>query len=112
MGSMSATVLLGYAGMGIPMKYLLIGGALVPLGSIIVSKILLPETKEELSLREVAATNEVSMDNKGDNKNLISALSEGAMNGLNMVLGIGANLIAIIAIVALVNGALECSVLH
>ena len=28
------------------------------------------------------------------------------MNGLNMVLGIGANLIAIIAIVALVNGAL------
>ena len=106
MGSMSATVLLGYAGMGIPMKYLLIGGALVPLGSIIVSKILLPETKEELSLREVAATNEVSMDNKGDNKNLISALSEGAMNGLNMVLGIGANLIAIIAIVALVNGAL------
>ena len=68
MGSMSATVLLGYAGMGIPMKYLLIGGALVPLGSIIVSKILLPETKEELSLREVAATNEVSMDNKGDNK--------------------------------------------
>ncbi len=35
MGSMSATVLMGYSGMGIPMKYLLIGGALVPLGSIL-----------------------------------------------------------------------------
>ena len=38
------------------MKYLLIGGALVPLGSIIVSKILLPETKDEIALREAAAT--------------------------------------------------------
>jgi len=106
MGSMSATVLMGYAGMGIPMEYLLIGGALVPLGSIIVSKILLPETKEEIALREASATEEVSMDNKGDNPNLISAVSEGAMNGLNMALGIGATLIGIISLVALVNGAL------
>ena len=106
MGSMSATVLMGYAGMGIPMKYLLIGGALVPLGSIIVSKILLPETKEEIALREAAATEEVRMDNKGDNPNLISAISEGAMNGLNMALGIGATLIGIISLVALVNGIL------
>ena len=45
MGSMSASVLMGYAGMGIPMQYLLIGGALVPLGSIIVSKLMLPEEK-------------------------------------------------------------------
>lgn len=106
MGSMSATVLMGYAGMGIPMKYLLIGGALVPLGSIIVSKILLPETKEEIALREAATTEEVSMDNKGNNSNLISAVSEGAMNGLNMALGIGATLIGIISLVALVNGIL------
>lgn len=106
MGSMSATVLMGYAGMGIPMKFLLIGGALVPLGSIIVSKILLPETKEEIALREAAATEEVSMDNKGDNPNLISAISEGALNGLNMALGIGATLIGIIALVAMVNGIL------
>ena len=106
MGSMAASVLMGYAGMGIPMKYLLIGGALVPLGSIIVSKILLPETKEEIALREAAATEEVSMDNKGDNPNLISAISEGALNGLNMALGIGATLIGIIALVAMVNGIL------
>ena len=40
MGSMSASVLMGYVGMGIPMEYLLIAGALVPLSSIIVSKII------------------------------------------------------------------------
>ena len=102
LGSMSATVLMGYAAMGIPMQYLLIGGSLVPLGSIIVSKIMLPEDK---SLR-IDEAEEVKIDNKGDNANLISAISQGAQDGLNMALGIGASLIAIIAIVALVNGVL------
>lgn len=102
MGSMSATVLMGYAGMGIPMKYLLIGGALVPLGSIIVSKLMLPEDKD----LKVDEAKEVKIDNKGDNANLISAISQGAQDGLNMALGIGASLIAIISLVALINGAL------
>ena len=47
------------------------------------------------------ATEEVKIDNKGDNANLISAISQGANDGLNMALGIGASLIAILAIVAL-----------
>lgn len=102
MGSMSATVLMGYSGMGIPMKYLLIGGALVPLGSIIVSKLMLPENKNLI----LSESEEVKIDNKGDNPNLISAISQGANDGLNMVLGIGASLIAILSIVALVNGVL------
>ncbi|MGL6106399.1 NupC/NupG family nucleoside CNT transporter [Romboutsia sp.] len=110
MGSMSATVLMGYAGMGIPMEYLLIGGALVPLGSIIVSKLMLPETEidKSLALDEAAtSTSEgINIDNKGDNANLIAAISQGAGDGLNMALGIGASLIAIISLVALVNGAL------
>ncbi len=116
MGSMSATVLMGYAGLGIPMEYLLIGGALVPLGSIIVSKIILPEVKPSLAdldlnadLDEIAASAEkksVEIDNKGDNANLIAAISQGANDGLNMAMGIGASLIAIISLVALVNGTL------
>lgn len=98
MGSMSVSVIMGYVGLGIPMEYLLIGGTLVPLGSIIISKIIYPE---------VEAPNEVeslNIDNKGDNENLISAISEGASSGLSMALGIGAVLIAIIALVAMVNG--------
>ena len=122
MGSMSATVLMGYAGMGIPMEYLLIGGALVPLGSIIVSKIILPETKtkelcnikldmtsENVAVEELIAADideEVTIDNKGNNPNLISAIAQGANDGLSMALGIGASLIAIISLVALVNGLL------
>ncbi|MBU3092891.1 NupC/NupG family nucleoside CNT transporter [Clostridium sp. CM028] len=98
MGSMSVSVIMGYVGLGIPMEYLLIGSTLVPLGSIIISKILIPEA-------EVASEIEnLKIDNKGDNENLISAISEGASAGLNMALGIGAVLIAIVALVAMLNG--------
>ncbi len=111
MGSMSATVLMGYASMGIPMEYLLIGGALVPFGSIIVSKILMPEEdlKESQGLDNALTSNtdEVTIDNKGNNENLIAAISQGSIDGLNMALGIGASLIAITSIVALLNGGLS-----
>jgi len=100
MGSMSATVLMGYVGMGIPMEYLLIAGALVPLSSIIVSKLLIPESDKEATVKEVV------MDRKGGHTNIMSAISEGATNGMQMALGIGASLIAITGLVALVNGAL------
>ena len=100
MGSMAASVLMGYVGMGIPMEYLLIAGALVPLSSIIVSKLLIPETNKEVTKEDVV------MDRKGGHTNIMSAISEGATNGMQLALGIGATLIAITGLVALVNGAL------
>lgn len=100
MGSMAASVLMGYVGMGIPMEYLIIAGALVPLSSIIVSKLLIPETNKEVLIEDVV------MDRKGGHTNIMSAISEGASNGAQLAIGIGASLIAIIGLVALVNGAL------
>lgn len=46
------------------------------------------------------------MDSKGDNENVMDALSSGALDGMNMAMAIGASLIAIISIVALINGIL------
>ena len=100
MGSMSASVLMGYVGMGIPMEYLLIAGALVPLSSIIVSKLLIPETNKE------AVVENVVMERKGGHTKIMSAISEGASNGVQLAIGIGGSLIAITGLVALVNGAL------
>ena len=100
MGSMSATIIGGYVALGIPMEYILIASALVPFGSIAISKMLLPELEEAQNIEDV------SIDNKGDNENLIGAIAEGAMNGLQSALAIGASLIAIIGLVALVNGIL------
>ena len=49
MGSMSATIIGGYTALGIPMEYLLTASALVPFGSIAISKILLPDLIVKLS---------------------------------------------------------------
>lgn len=101
MGSMSATIIGGYTALGIPMKYLLIASALVPIGSIAIAKILLPESEKDMvkSLEEVSVSIE-----KDSNSNLLGAIADGAMSGLQTVLAIGASLIAIIGLVALVNG--------
>lgn len=100
MGSMSATIIGGYVALGIPMEYLLIASALVPLGSIAISKILLPETEKAEFIEDV------SMDRKGHHENIISAVTEGAVNGMSAAIAIAASLIAFISLTALVNGVL------
>ena len=97
MGSMSATIIGGYTALGIPMENLLIASALVPMGSMAIAKILTPETEEAKDI------DRLSIDNKGDNENILSAISEGAINGMNSALAIGASLIAILGLVAIVN---------
>ncbi|WP_244264255.1 nucleoside transporter C-terminal domain-containing protein [Anaerococcus senegalensis] len=100
MGSMSVSIIAGYIALGIPMQSLLIASTLVPIGSIIISKIICPQ------IEQVKELGEIKMDNKGNNENVLDALSAGAMDGMNMAMVIGALLIAIISIVALLNGIL------
>ena len=97
MGSMSVSILGGYHALGIPMDYLLIASAMVPVGSILVAKMLLPQTEKTQSISEV------KMDNKGNNANVIDAIAEGAGTGMAMVISIAASLIGIIGIVAVIN---------
>lgn len=100
MGSISVSIIAGYVALGIPMESLLIASTLVPVGSIIISKIVCPQSDK------VNEIDEVKMDRKGNNENVIDALSAGAMDGMQMAMAIGAALIAIISIVALINGIL------
>ena len=97
MGSMSASILGGYHALGIPMEYLLIASAMVPIGSIMVSKIVLPQTEEAKSITDV------KIDNKGNNSNVIDALAEGASTGMQMVISIGASIVGFVGIVAVIN---------
>lgn len=97
MGSMSVSILGGYHALGIPMDYLLIASALVPIGSILMSKMILPQTEQ------VTEISNVKMDNKGNNSNVIDAIAEGAGIGMQMVISIAASLVAIIGIVAVIN---------
>lgn len=100
MGSMSVSIIAGYVALGIPMEYLLIASTMVPVGSILLSKIVCPQTEK------IQELGEVKMDRKGDNENVLDALASGALDGMNMAMAIGASLIAIISIVALINGIL------
>lgn len=100
MGSMSATIIAGYAALGIPMENILIASALVPFGSMVVSKIILPETEKN------GIDEEVTIDRKGGHENIISAISDGAVNGIHVVIAVAASLVAFIGLVALVNGIL------
>lgn len=100
MGSMSVSIIVGYVALGIPMEYLLIASTMVPVGSILLSKIICPQTEK------IQELGEVKMDRKGDNENVLDALASGALDGMNMAMAIGASLIAIISIVALINGIL------
>ena len=97
MGSMSVSILGGYHALGIPMEYLLIASAMVPIGSILLSKIILPQTES------VKAISSVKMDNKGSNSNVIDALAEGASTGMSMVLAIGAGLVGVIGMIAVID---------
>ena len=97
MGSMSASILGGYHALGIPMEYLLIASALVPIGSIMISKIIYPQTETIKSITDV------KMDNKGNNSNVIDALAEGASTGMQMVISIGASIVGFVGIVAVFN---------
>ncbi|HEO3580458.1 TPA: NupC/NupG family nucleoside CNT transporter [Streptococcus agalactiae] len=97
MGSMSVSILGGYIVLGIPMEYLLIASTMVPIGSILIAKILLPQTEP------VQKIDDIKMDNKGNNANVIDAIAEGASTGAQMAFSIGASLIAFVGLVSLIN---------
>lgn len=99
MGSVSGSILVGYNLMGVPMESLLIACSMVPLSSLIVAKLLIPETEE-------SKIDKIEIDRKGANSNLIEAISSGAVDGMQLALNIAASLIAFIGLIALINGIL------
>jgi len=69
----------------------------IPAG-VVVAKLLIPETETPVTLAAVPPEDESTR-----SKNLISAIIEGAMDGLKLAAGISALLIAILGLVALVD---------
>ncbi|MGO5964100.1 NupC/NupG family nucleoside CNT transporter [Streptococcus pyogenes] len=100
MGSMSVSILGGYIALGIPMEYLLIASTMVPIGSILIAKILLPQTEPVQKIDDIKMDNK---GNKGNNANVIDAIAEGASTGAQMAFSIGASLIAFVGLVSLIN---------
>lgn len=99
MGSMSVSILGGYHALGIPVQHMIIASVLVPMSAIAIGKMLYPETEYQLNTDVEISSSKAS--------NLVEAVSNGAMDGMHMIIAIAASLAAIISMVALCNGILS-----
>jgi CNT family concentrative nucleoside transporter len=98
LASIAGSVMAGYAGMGVEIKYLLAASFMAAPGGLLMAKIIIPETEE--------FKNELSDQEAEDNQyaNIFDAAASGAANGLHLALNVGAMLLAFIGLIALLNG--------
>ncbi len=97
--SASGAILIGYSLMGIDMKLLLLSVFSVPIVSLVIAKIMEPETEESQTNGDISL-------GKTTHTNVFEAISDGALNGTRLAINIGGLLIAFIGILALINGLL------
>ena len=101
MGTLSGSILVVYAAIGVPITYLLSASVMAIPATIMVSKILYPETEHPKTMKGAQVELEVST------SNALEAIAVGTSDGLNLALNVGAMLIAFIALIGLVNSLLS-----
>lgn len=98
LASVAGSVLAGYAGLGVDIKYLVAASFMAAPGGLLMAKLIMPETEEpknDLSELEEPVDKPV---------NVIDAAAGGASSGMQLALNVGAMLLAFVALIALVNG--------
>ena len=98
LASVAGAVLAGYYQMGVPMEYLIAASFMAAPGGLLFAKILVPETQKVKENLEI--------DMKAQNENILDAAAEGASSGMQLAINITAMLIAFIALIAMINGVL------
>lgn len=98
LASVAGAVLVGYYQMGVPMEYLIAASFMAAPGGLLFAKILVPETETPKDPTEMTM--------KSTNVNVLDAAAEGASSGMSLAINIAAMLIAIIALIAMINGGL------
>ena len=108
MASVAGSVLMGYAAMGIELKYLVAAAFMSAPGAILFAKIIYP-SDEEVEAQETSDLLNVVVENDEGNAptNIVEAAADGATMGLKLVGNIAAMLLAFVALIALVNGILS-----
>ncbi|TLM77003.1 NupC/NupG family nucleoside CNT transporter [Microbulbifer harenosus] len=101
MASIAGSLLVGYANMGVDLKYLIAASFMAAPGGLLMAKLMIPE---EESLRDTPR--DIVFDERDRPANVIDAAASGALSGMQLALNIGAMLIAFIALIALINGAI------
>jgi CNT family concentrative nucleoside transporter len=99
--SIAGAVLVGYASMGIEIKYLLAAAFMSAPGGLLMAKMIYPETEQSQKIINIEHFEE-----EDKPINFIEAATQGASNGLMLALNVGAMLLALIALIAAFDGLL------
>ncbi len=101
MATISGAILAVFAAMGVPVVHLLTASVMAIPGSILIAKILLPETEKPITASGAQTVVESPA------RNMLDAISSGTSDGLQLALNVGAMLIAFISLIALLNASME-----
>lgn len=98
---MAGSVLIGYASLGVELKYLIAASFMAAPGGLLMAKLMEPETAKPQD-------NPGDIDSLVDDKpiNVLDAAASGATSGLQLALNVGAMLLVFIALIAVLNGLL------
>ena len=104
MAHVSGGIMAAYIAFGIEPKHLLSAVIMTAPGTILMSKMLVPETEvPKTAGRVVMSEEEVGAEKR---ENLLGAIARGTTDGLGLALNIAAMLISFLALIALANGIL------
>lgn len=98
MAAVAGSTLAGYAGLGVPLEYLLAASLMAVPGGLLFAKIICPAT-DSVVFRTSRPTFEAE-----PTTNVIEAAASGAAVGLRVALSVGAMLVAFVGLIALLNG--------
>lgn len=100
LASIAGSIMAGYAGLGIELKYLLAASFMAAPGGLLMAKLIEPETETpNQNLTEVK-------DDTEEYANVLDAAASGAASGMKLAVNVGAMLLAFIALIAMLNGIL------
>ncbi len=97
MACLSGGLIAVYAGIGIPPQYMLAACIMAAPGALVISKIIYPETLEPQT------KNDFKIRKRRTDVNVLDAISKGASDGMKVGLNVIAMLIALIALIALLD---------
>ena len=97
--SIAGSVMAGYAGMGVPLTYLIAASFMAAPAGLLFAKILFPQTEQ-------FTDKQPDTDDSEKPTNVLEAMAGGASAGMQLALNVGAMLLAFVGLIALINGIL------
>lgn len=99
--TIAGAVMMGYAQMGVDLKYLITASFMAAPGGLMMAKIMMPETEphDDSALEDLEEADKPV--------NIFEAIGNGAMTGMQVALSVGAMLVAFVGLIYLFNGLLS-----